>query len=699
MALVFDKEIKISNFLSQHGEKIKATALSKMKPLYDNSNEDPQDFMARDSLKRLNRLSYEPQNKASLAMLKGFKHHKALFMVGEMGTGKTQISAAVIYGLIQKNKHKKGFRTLVMCPSHLVEKWKREVMQVVPGVKAKILSSVNDIATGKPKGNEVWILSKETAKLHYTQKLSLAEYVTKSGRYTGCPHCGEPVSLDDAKEEPFCKGKIKVSSGKHRTCGTTFYAPADYRRYAIAKFLNKKKVKLDLAIFDEVHELKGGDTAQGEAMALITGLSRKVLCLTGTLSGGYASNLFYLLYRLFPEKMEKKGYRRNSVSEFIKDYGVLETIETFVDAGPVASIRKRKGVRTEERPGISPSLIPDFLLEVTYFLKLEEMSEELPPFTEMVNIVNMDAEQAGIYRKFEDQMLSLVNGGFGRSRFLGSMINSLLSLPDRMREGEKITDPDDRGYVAASTEEYHPGGDGLLPKERELLNIINAEKAEGRKVLIYLENTGKRDIQPLLSGILSSHGIENIILKSSVPARKREGWVKSQLRTNPKIDAMICNPNLVKTGLDLLEFPTIIYYQTGYSIYTLRQSSRRSWRLGQTREVRVIYMAYKDTMQERALSLTAQKLETSLVLEGDLSDDGLVSLSSNNESMAISLARELLEHSDTDLSQYRKYKYAENKKQPVPLEDVSSKIPMTEVKSKGQVVSFYSVFDLLEAAV
>ncbi|MCD8490412.1 MAG: type II toxin-antitoxin system MqsA family antitoxin [Geovibrio sp.] len=131
-------------------------------------------------------------------------------------------------------------------------------MQVVPGVKAKILSSVNDIATGKPKGNEVWILSKETAKLHYTQKLSLAEYVTNSGRYTGCPHCGEPVSLDDAKEEPFCKGKIKVSSGKHRTCGTTFYAPANYRRYAIAKFLNKKKVKLDLAIFDEVHELKGG---------------------------------------------------------------------------------------------------------------------------------------------------------------------------------------------------------------------------------------------------------------------------------------------------------------------------------------------------------------------------------------------------------------------------------------------------------
>ena len=45
----------------------------------------------------------------------------------------------------------------------------------------------------------------------------------------------------------------------------------------------------------------------------------------------------------------------------------------------------------------------------------------------------------------------------------------------------------------------------------------------------------------------------------------------------------ICHPKLVQTGLDLLEFPTIFFVQTGYSIYTLRQASRRSWRIGQKR--------------------------------------------------------------------------------------------------------------------
>ena len=29
----------------------------------------------------------------------------------------------------------------------------------------------------------------------------------------------------------------------------------------------------------------------------------------------------------------------------------------------------------------------------------------------------------------------------------------------------------------------------------------------------------------------------------------------------------ICHPKLVQTGLDLLDFPTILFYETGYSTY------------------------------------------------------------------------------------------------------------------------------------
>ena len=52
--------------------------------------------------------------------------HRGTTVVGEMGTGKTFIAAAAA--------HLAGFkRVLVLCPPHLVPKWKREVEMTVPG--------------------------------------------------------------------------------------------------------------------------------------------------------------------------------------------------------------------------------------------------------------------------------------------------------------------------------------------------------------------------------------------------------------------------------------------------------------------------------------------------------------------------------------------------------------------------------------
>jgi hypothetical protein len=58
-----------------------------------------------------------------------------------------------------------------------------------------------------------------------------------------------------------------------------------------------------------------------------------------------------------------------------------------------------------------------------------------------------------------------------------------------------------------------------------------------------------------------------------------------------------CHPKLVETGLDLLAFPTLYFYQTGYSPHTLRQASRRSWRIGQKHPVKVKFFVSKATTQ------------------------------------------------------------------------------------------------------
>lgn len=55
----------------------------------------------------------------------------------------------------------------------------------------------------------------------------------------------------------------------------------------------------DYGIADEVHELKG-ETAQGNALGTLASACDRTVILTGTLLGGYADELFNILYRLDP---------------------------------------------------------------------------------------------------------------------------------------------------------------------------------------------------------------------------------------------------------------------------------------------------------------------------------------------------------------------------------------------------------------
>ncbi len=109
------------------------------------------------------------------------------------------------------------------------------------------------------------------------------------------------------------------------------------------------------------------------------------------------------------------------------------------------------------------------------------------------------------------------------------------------------------------------------------------------------------------------------------------------------IDACICHPKIVETGLDLLDFPTILFHETGYSLHTLRQASRRSWRIGQRRPVEVKFFAYKGTMQEVCLRLMGKKLLVALAMEGKFASEGLQAIDGDDD-MLTAMARELVQN-------------------------------------------------------
>ena len=132
----------------------------------------------------------------------------------------------------------------------------------------------------------------------------------------------------------------------------------------------------------------------------------------------------------------------------------------------------------------------------------------------------------------------------------------------------------------------------------------------------------------------------------AVAPDRREAWVAD--RVEQGIDVLICHPRLVQTGLDLIDFPTICWYETDYSVYVMRQASRRSWRIGQTRPVKVVFMSYRNTLQADALKLVAKKLQSSLAVEGELPDDGLAAYGDDGDDLMMALARRVVSGDEED---------------------------------------------------
>ena len=74
----------------------------------------------------------------------------------------------------------------------------------------------------------------------------------------------------------------------------------------------------------------------------------------------------------------------------------------------------------------------------------------------------------------------------------------------------------------------------------------------------------------------------------------------------------------------------------------MRQASRRSWRIGQTHPVQVVFMAYRNTLQADALKLVAKKLQSSLAWTASCPEDGLAAYGDEGDDLMLALARKIV---------------------------------------------------------
>ena len=621
---------------------------------------------------------------------------------GKTKIGSTALGA--LHGLwaAQKRCGKGKSFGIVMCPSHVTKKWVREIGETLPDTYAMVVHNITDLnrlySMYEQGDKSVYaVFSKERARDGYMRypavrwnrrrraflcpdcDTAIEMEISEDGtRYTVpadqffflkehkknhvCPNCGEPLwsavnpdrqtdwvkigeygwvyrygaaaHLKRTKSERIVDQLLKIEQDPDG-----FYpVRGAQRRYPLSTYIKKKlHGKISGFLCDELHEYNN-DSGQGDAMAELYGASKLFVGMTATLINGYSSGIFHLLYRIVPGLMLKDGKQYSSPGEFDAEYGVVENTYETRDAEYNSNRRasKRK-TKSRQLPGVSPLVFSRFLLEYTAFLSLSDMGKELPSYEEIPIALEMPIDVRDAYKEAERALQSILRSDRkAAQKILSTYLNLLTVYPDQPYAQPEVIHPITGSAIVAPKD----CGDfsRLLPKEEETLEIVQRKVANGERVLIYTSWT-RTDSQQKLLKLMRENGYRAEILTPQIATEKREEWVDKRVKNG--LQVLITNPRCVETGLDLNAFTTIIFYSMGYNLFTLRQASRRSWRINQTApKVEVYMLYYTDTMQAKAMKLMASKLAVAGIIEGTFSEEGLAAMSDVKD-MTSQMAKEL----------------------------------------------------------
>ncbi len=397
------------------------------------------------------------------------------------------------------------------------------------------------------------------------------------------------------------------------------------KKYPVAKYIKQRMSGVfDYLALDEAHLLMN-NSLQGIAAHHLMKACNHTLLLTGTLLNGFAANLFYTLFRVCPNIMVQEGFSYEDEPEFARLFGVVSR-ETSYALERGYGRRRIGNVKEKRLPGVSPLVFTKFLLNLTSFIALDDMAEGLPSYQEIPIGVDMDRETATAYSDIQNFFTSrCTQFQSGSRKIMGSMIKLMTQYPDAPHCLRRVQNPDtgDNEYESIVLDKM------IRNKEQKLLEIVEEKLALGEKVLVYYNTVNTTDLGEHLQSMFCAEDIKAFELRASVKAEKRMEYIQKEVDKGAQV--MITNPTLVETGLDLLDFTTIVFFQVGYNLSTMRQASRRSWRLSQTKDIEVYFLYYNGTIQEQAISLMATKLQAAQTLEGNFSEEGLKAMSQNDD--------------------------------------------------------------------
>ncbi|MGX6962166.1 DEAD/DEAH box helicase [Vagococcus xieshaowenii] len=248
--------------------------------------------------------------------------------------------------------------------------------------------------------------------------------------------------------------------------------------------------------------------------------------------------------------------------------------------GLLPSFKKFQSLNTED----IRQLIRPFILRRTK----QEVLTELPDKVENTIYSELTPEQKVVYlaqlKEIQEQMNGMNTEQFRENRF------SILSGITRLRQ------------ICCSPELFMPDYQGESGKLKQLEALVTSALASGRRMLIFSQFTSMLSI---IEERMAQMGQEVFYLRGSTPSAKRQEMVDAFNAGEHNI--FLISLKAGGTGLNLTGADTVILYDLWWNPAVEEQATGRAHRMGQKKEVEVWRLVAEGTIEEKIVSLQAQK--------------------------------------------------------------------------------------------
>jgi superfamily II DNA or RNA helicase len=337
-----------------------------------------------------------------------------------------------------------------------------------------------------------------------------------------------------------------------------------------------RKVSFRTVILDEAQNIKNADSATAQACKSVSAEHR--IALTGTPLENRLSELWSLFDFLMP--------------------GFLGNAETFSDRYE-HPITVQGDMETRER--LKKRIHPFILRRLK-----TEVAKDLPPKTEVVTWVDMDAGQQALYREVLEESRRKVfetidKVGFNKSRI--SILSALMKLRQVCCDPRLLK---------------LPPGTSLPPsaKLERFSELVDELVREGHRALVFSQFTEMLEI-------LTAQADEK-----KLPYLYLDGRTKDRIG---KVDAFnapdgppvfFISLKAGGTGLNLTAADYVIHYDPWWNPAVEDQATDRTHRIGQTRAVFAYKLITRGTVEEKILGLQQRKRELAAGVLGTDEDVG-----------------------------------------------------------------------------